>query len=183
MPRADFKLRPVAEADLERLLAWRNSPAVRSFMYTDHEIGRAEHRAWFDRLSADATRLTWIFERDAQPLGVVNVTDIEPRGTCRWGFYIGEPASPKGSGLAMAVMALQSLFDERGMRKVTGEVIAFNEPSLRFHKRLGFVEEGRLRQQTLKNGRYEDVIIFSMLKEEWKRHKAALEERCFETTR
>ncbi len=183
MSRGDFKLRPVEEADLERLLGWRNLPEIRSFMYTDHVISMEEHRTWFARLSADATRLTWIFERDGKPLGVVNVTDIERSGTCRWGFYIGDSSAPKGSGLAMGFVALKMLFEERGMRKVSGEVIAFNESSLGFHKRLGFVEEGRLRQHVLRNGRHEDVILFSMLNEEWKRHKAALEERCFETAR
>lgn len=43
-------LRPMTEADLAQVLAWRNHPDIRANMYTQHEITMAEHRAWWDRM-------------------------------------------------------------------------------------------------------------------------------------
>ena len=39
-------LRPAAEADRDRVLAWRNHPQVRAVSLTQHEITPAEHAAW-----------------------------------------------------------------------------------------------------------------------------------------
>jgi hypothetical protein len=46
-------LRPMREADLDMVRRWRNAPDVRKNMYTTHEISPEEHRAWWERISAD----------------------------------------------------------------------------------------------------------------------------------
>ncbi len=57
-----------------------------------------------------------------------------------------------------------------------------NIASLKLVKRLGFVEEGTLREHYFKNEIYEDSIIFSLLKQEydcvkdhWKENIALIE--------
>jgi hypothetical protein len=37
-------VRPMADADVERVLAWRNHLKVRRYMYTQHEITLDEHQ-------------------------------------------------------------------------------------------------------------------------------------------
>jgi RimJ/RimL family protein N-acetyltransferase len=46
-------------------------------------------------------------------------------------------------------------------------VVAFNERSIKLHKKAGFQEEGRLRQTLFKNGQYHDWVEFGILREEW----------------
>jgi RimJ/RimL family protein N-acetyltransferase len=41
-------------------------------------------------------------------------------------------------------------------------VWSFNEPSLAFHRKLGFTEEGRLRDHEFFAGRHHDVVLFGM---------------------
>lgn len=41
-------IRPMVYADLERVLAWRNHPDVRRYMYTQHEITLDEHQRWYE---------------------------------------------------------------------------------------------------------------------------------------
>ncbi len=142
-----------------------------------------EHRSWFRRVSAGTTSQHFILEHGSQPLGVVHVTDIDPvNSKCCWGFYIGATEAPKGSGSIMGFMALEYLFESLGLRKVTGEAFAFNTESLKFHKRLGFVEEGRLVGHVLKGGRYEDVLVMAIFRDNWLRIKPELEQRFFRTT-
>ena len=43
-------LRPIRDDELELMRCWRNAPEVRANMYTRHEIGAAEHGAWWARV-------------------------------------------------------------------------------------------------------------------------------------
>ncbi len=164
----DFRLRPLEEADLEKMLEWRNSPRIMEVMFTDGPITAEEHRSWYERLKASDDSLCLVFEFLGRPAGVVNIVRIDRRnGRCCWGFYLGESALPGGSGTVMGVLALEYVFKSLGMRKLCGEVLAFNTRSISFHKKLGFTEEGRLTRHVLKNGKYEDVVVLALFSESW----------------
>jgi len=46
-------------------------------------------------------------------------------------------------------------------------VLSYNERALKVYRRLGFKEEGRLRQERFVDGAYHDLIIMGLLREEW----------------
>ncbi|MCX6827209.1 MAG: UDP-4-amino-4,6-dideoxy-N-acetyl-beta-L-altrosamine N-acetyltransferase [candidate division Zixibacteria bacterium] len=177
----EFALRPMAENDLEQVLEWRNSDRIRINMYTDHVINMDEHRKWFTRVSQTKQSFHYIFELHHNPIGVINVNNLDRvNGRCVWGFYLGDATAPKGSGSAMGYFGLEEIFKKLGFRKVVGEAFAFNEESIRFHRRLGFIEEGQFRQHVLKAGRYEDIICFGLLYDDWQLIKNKLGKKIFE---
>jgi len=181
LSHSDFRLRPMTASDLELVLQWRNSDRVRNNMYTDHIIRPEEHRAWFEKVSYEKRSLHFVFEYLGKPVGVVNINQIDrTNNKCSWGFYIGENNLPKGCGSAMGFFALDHLFSSLGFRKVIGEVFAFNEDSMRFHKRLGFVEEGRLLRHLLKNGVFQDVVTLAIFDTDWHRVKPTLVRNFFD---
>ncbi|MEW6049509.1 MAG: UDP-4-amino-4,6-dideoxy-N-acetyl-beta-L-altrosamine N-acetyltransferase [Candidatus Zixiibacteriota bacterium] len=168
----------MTESDLPLVLHWRNQPHIRQNMYTDHTITPDEHAAWFAGVSADGSSVPQLFECEKRPLGVVNFSDFARHDErCRWGFYIGEPGARKGLGTVLGILAMEFAFGSLGMRKVTGEAFAFNEASLRLHRRLGFFEEGRLIAHVHKNGRYEDIIVMAHFAEHWASLKDSLTEK------
>ena len=171
MPRReDYRLRPVEEADLAKVLEWRNSERIRANMYTDHIISVDEHRRWFRNLREDRRLVCLVFEYLGRPAGMVNFTGIdEANGKSQWGFYLGETDLPRGTGTVMGLLGLEYAFEILKIRKVCGEAFAFNSASLNFFGRLGFAEEGRFARHVLKNGRYEDVVSFALFREDWER--------------
>jgi UDP-4-amino-4,6-dideoxy-N-acetyl-beta-L-altrosamine N-acetyltransferase len=174
------RLRPMTESDLEMVLDWRNREEIRRAMYTDHPISHDEHYAWFERVTREQKTRHFIFECDRTPMGVINVTDINPSANrCAWGFYVGATNAPRGTGSAMGFVALEHLFETMGFHKVIGEVLADNEASLRYHKRLGFIEEGRLVEHVRKGDRLIDIITFAHFDRDWFRIKKALADRFF----
>ena len=177
----ECRLRDIIEEDLPQLLRWRNEERIRHVMYTDHIITPEEHQRWFDGISADAEGKRsrhWLFEYQGMPLGQVNVTDIiERHKRCCWGFFIGKKDAPRGSGMAMGILAIDRIFTELELNKVCGEALAFNEASIRYHKSLGFQEEGRFRQHIQKKEEFYDVVCFGLLRKEWRYHRLALIER------
>lgn len=159
-------IRKVTEQDLPMVLAWRNHADVRCYMFTQHEISLDEHRNWFAKASQDPSRCLLIVEEAGQAIGYVQFSKVEDGGVADWGFY-ARPAALKGSGRKLGVMALNHAFGPLKLHKVCGQAIASNQASIAFHQRLGFTQEGVLRDQQRINGAYHSLHCFGMLATEW----------------
>ncbi|MCD5406412.1 MAG: UDP-4-amino-4,6-dideoxy-N-acetyl-beta-L-altrosamine N-acetyltransferase [Desulfotomaculum sp.] len=178
--RQDYRLRPLEEADLGKVLEWRNSERIRANMYSDHIITVEEHRAWFERNKQSEDAVSMIFEFKEKPVGLVYFTNIDKIcNRCLWGFYLGEEDLPPGTGAIMGFLGLEYAFEKLGFRKLCGEAFAFNISSTKFHKKLGFIEEGCLAKHVLKNNVYEDIILMAMFKEDWLKVKPKYEKLLF----
>jgi len=181
--RDDCQLRPVLESDLGLILQWRNSERIRANMFADHIISSEEHRAWFERVNKEPIPLFLVFEYLRKPLGIVSITQIDRvNNRCLWGFYLGETDGPPECGMVMAYMGLTYIFENLKIHKLCSEAFAFNQGSIRFHRKLGFSQEGIFVKHVLKNGSYQDIITFAMLEVDWPNIKAALDRSCFEET-
>lgn len=84
------------------------------------------------------------------------------------GVLIGDRAS-WGQGYATDAVraACGYSFEVLSLRRLTGGTPASNEAMCRCFQRLGFREEGRLRNQLLIRGRHEDHVLYGILKEEF----------------
>lgn len=160
-------IRAVTLDDLPMVLAWRNHPDVRRFMFTQHEISMDEHRNWFAKVSQDATRRLLIVEEAHNPIGYVQFSNVVAGGVADWGFY-ARPDAPKGSGRKLGATALAYAFGPLNLHKVCGQAIDSNQASITFHKRLGFSQEGVLRDQQRIDGKYHNLICFGLLTHEWR---------------
>jgi UDP-4-amino-4,6-dideoxy-N-acetyl-beta-L-altrosamine N-acetyltransferase len=158
-------LRPMTQDDLLMVLEWRNHPDVKRYMYTNHEITLEEHTKWFERESVNRKRRLFIFESNGTPLGFVNFISISTQ-IIDWGFYLA-PTASKGTGSILGEIALEYAFCALKLHKIMGYVIALNERSLRFHEKLGFMQEGLLREQHFDGVQYLSVVCFGLLKNDW----------------
>lgn len=156
----------MAHSDLQTVLSWRNHPEVRRYMLTQHEISMDEHLKWFERSLHDQNRILLMVEEDECAFGFVNFSNVCQGGVTDWGFYTS-PNAPKGSGKKLGKVALGLVFDVFRVHKVNGQAIDFNVSSIHFHRRLGFVQEGVLREQCCIEGTYFDLICFGLLASEW----------------
>lgn len=173
-----MSLRPLSGKDLALVRAWRNAPEVRRNMYSTHEIGEAEHHAWFASLRGNP-KSRWFVYEDAlgQPKGVIYFTQIKPsNGSAFWGFYVAPDALP-GTGTRMGLDALDTVFSEMGLHKVNAEALAHNAGSIRFQKKLGFQEEGLLRDFHYDGANYVDVVRLGILATEWSVKRKEIIER------
>lgn len=158
--------RDMTEADLEMVLRWRNHPEVRRYMYTTHEISPEEHAHWYRRAAVDPKKHLLIYEGNNEPLGFVNITEINEDGIAEWGFYVS-PDAAKGTGKNLGNVALSYAFKTLRLHKLCGQALDSNERSIRFHEQLGFQREGLLRHQHFDGHNYIDVICFGLLANEY----------------
>lgn len=160
-------LRPMREADLTLVRSWRNHETVRRYMYTQHEISEAEHRAWFAAASKDQARHLLIMERTGVALGFIHFTQHAPGGIADWGFYTA-PETPKGTGRILGRLAMEYAFVQMQLHKLCGQALGYNQRSISFHLRIGFTQEGILRDQHFDGRDYHDIYCFGLLAEQWK---------------
>lgn len=168
-------LRSINETDLPMVRRWRNAPEVRRWMFTRHEISEAEHRAWFARISADSL-VRWLIHENlaGRPDGVVGFTQIDTASRkAFWGFYAA-PDAPRGTGTCIGLEALDHAFTELGLHKLNAEVIAGNQVSVNFHRKLGFQQEGYFRAEHFDGAQYVDVVRFGILAVEWQVKREAI---------
>jgi len=158
----------MTEKDLVQVLRWRNHADVRRFMYTQHEITIDEHESWFEQTSKDRTRHLLIFEVNGESAGFVNFNQHGLIHVADWGFYLA-PSEPNGTGCQLGLAALDYAFGKLNLHKVCGEALVFNERSIRFHMKLGFKQEGILREQHFEGENYHNVMCFGLLDHEWKK--------------
>lgn len=171
------KVRRMTQADLTMVLSWRNHESVRAFMYTQHEISPDEHARWFERADKDPVRHLLVYEENSIPCGFINFAGSGNFRNAVWGFY-AVPNAPKGAGRRMGQAALNYGFESAGFHKITGEALAHNEKSIRFHLVLGFRQEGVLREHFFDGGQYHDVVCLGLLASEWRRQSKKPTPHC-----
>ncbi len=175
----EVRLRDVLEGDRERLLTWRNSPEVAAYMYSDHEISRAEHDRWFDTALKDPRRRYWIIEANGEPVGLANLADIDRvNGRCAWAYYLASP-SVRGLGVGSFVefWMIEHVFRAEGLNKLWCEVLVSNEGVWKLHETYGFVREALFRQHVVKNGVHADVVGLGLLASDWVERRPAMAQR------
>ncbi|MGS0682079.1 UDP-4-amino-4,6-dideoxy-N-acetyl-beta-L-altrosamine N-acetyltransferase [Shewanella sp. 125m-7] len=158
---------PIKDSDLEMVLVWRNAPEVRSKMYTSHEISLGEHKAWFERLKEDKSKVYFLVRLNGFPVGVVGFSEVNlVLSSATWAFYTS-PEAPRGAGSLMEYHALEYAFSVLNLHKLRCEVLGFNQVVVKLHKKFGFVLEGTHRDAFHDGKSYQDVVHLGLFSHEW----------------
>lgn len=65
------------------------------------------------------------------------------------------------------MILLRFMFGERRYHKCEVGIYAFNEASIALHHKLGFADEGRLRDHEYLAGRHHDLVLLGLTAEEF----------------
>ncbi|MBT2386536.1 GNAT family N-acetyltransferase [Streptomyces sp. ISL-11] len=88
-------------------------------------------------------------------------------GWFEYGVTIGSDHRGEGYAAEAAVLLLRFMFAERRYHKCQARVFAHNDASLALQRRLGFIEEGHLRDHVFLAGQYHDVVMMGLLADEF----------------
>ncbi|MEW2624963.1 GNAT family protein [Streptomyces sp. NPDC048106] len=104
--------------------------------------------------------------------GTSTVGETDSRaGRFRTGIAISRDHRRKGFAAEATELLLTYMFAEQRHHKCEVEVYAFNDASLALYQKLGFVEEGRLRQHEFLAGDFHDVVVLGITADEyWAAH-------------
>ena len=112
--------------------------------------------------------------QDERLVGILGLDGVSwTHGTTFVSVGIGA-ASDRGAGYGREAMelALQFAFDELNLHRVCLTVFAYNDRAVALYKSLGFTQEGVYRDHLLRDGQRYDMLLFGLLRREWKETQA-----------
>ena len=142
-----YNLSPLADVEEAEALVERRAAAFRRQERIRWAIARRED----DVVIGSCGYIHWNRESRRAEVGYELHSDWQERGLMR------EALSA----------ALSFGFDRMDLNRVEALVVPENEPSQRLLRRLGFVEEGLLREHSFWKGRFHDLLLFSLLRKDW----------------
>ena len=160
-------LRPITEADTDRIVRWRNTPSVvRNFIFRQ-PFTPEMHRNWLATKVASGQVVQYIIEEKAtgRPVGSVYFRDVDPGNhSAEYGIFIGEAdARGRGFGTETARLFTDFGFAHLGLHRINLRLLADNLPARRSYEKAGFAVEGTFRDMVLLDGRYRDVVFMAKL--------------------
>ncbi len=169
---------PRAE-DADVLARWSEDGAYRRQADTDAPRPRtADHFREQDELSGsdpDTFEFRIRTLDDDRLVGFVAVCRIEWANRHGWvAVGLGEVADRRrGYGSEAVSLLLKYAFHELGLHRLSLDVIASNEAAISLYRKLGFEEEGRLRERVLRDGQAVDLIYMGLLCHDWESAQSA----------
>ncbi|NEA43065.1 GNAT family N-acetyltransferase [Streptomyces sp. SID11385] len=90
------------------------------------------------------------------------------QGNFAYGIEIDPRFQGRGFAREAVTLVLRFMFEERRYHKAVAEAWAHNTASVALQRGLGFVQEARLREHDYTEGAYRDVLLFGLLKDEFR---------------
>lgn len=170
-----IRLRAMTRQDLPLFVRWFNDPEVTAYLDHAWPLSPEEEERWFQTmLQRPETERPLVIEvrQDDEtwlPIGNCSFHRIDWRNrSAEVGVAIGEKAYwDQGYGTEALRLLLALGFDELNLHRIFLRVNAENRRAIAAYRKVGFVEEGRLRQAEYRRGRYHDMLIMSILRPEW----------------
>jgi RimJ/RimL family protein N-acetyltransferase len=171
------RLRAHVASDAADHIRWRNDAEV-AFWATAGDIrfwpvAAAAVDRWFtDKLPLVDPLSDGVFAvdlLDGRHIGIADYRDVDSvTRSCTVGITIGEKDLwGQGFGSEALRLLIRYLFDHLNLHRVQLDTWSGNERAMRSFARIGFREEGRLRDAVWGPGRYFDSVVMGLLRSDW----------------
>jgi RimJ/RimL family protein N-acetyltransferase len=143
---------------------WLQDDTLRTAIDSHGAPDRDRHEAYWRMRLARPHEESYAVLADGAHVGNGGLVVDRARRKAELWLYLGDP-SVRGAGVGTdaANLLLTRAFDELGLNRAAVRVVSTNEGALRFWRSLGFVEEGRLRE----DAGDADSVWLGMLRSEW----------------
>ncbi|MDD2418696.1 MAG: GNAT family protein [Oscillospiraceae bacterium] len=167
-----FKLRKLRDTDTIYMFEWIKDPHANLFLRFDPDkISIDMVREFIDNANdmPNSEHLA-IADQDDMYLGMVSLRNID-RENRNAEFEIALRRCAVGRGVDnFGIKAmLGKAFSDYGLNKVYINIVSRNLLAKDLYERCGFKCEGRLKKHLLVNGKYRDLLCYSILKEEYEK--------------
>ena len=173
-----IRLRATEKEDIPLFLRWVNDAEVAENLLLITPISRYEEENWYESMMARSPyeHVLVIEVKHSQnqeritPIGNCQFLDIDWRSrSSEIGIMIGEKSYwNQGYGTETMRMMLKYGFNTLNLYRIWLRVFEQNKGGIRAYEKAGFQFEGKFRQAEYKHGKYQDVLLMSILKDEWR---------------
>ena len=162
-----IKLRAIEPSEYELIRKWRTSPDVYMSFFEFNPISQKQNNDFYANASARTNEFNFCIEtiKERTVIGTISLLNIDYRNRkAELGrVCIGDKNFlHKGYCSSAINLVKEYAFKNLNIRKLYCEVFNSNEKAVNLYKKCGFVQEAVLIKHIFKNGKYEDVAIYSL---------------------
>ena len=167
-------IRAAVESDAEIIAEIYNDAVLNTTaIWNENRIDVANRIAWINsRQQAGFPVIVATDDNDDTVLGYASYGDWRPwdgyRHTVEHSVYVHKDVRGKGAGAAL-MQGLIQLAREAGKHVMVAAIESENAASIALHKKLGFIESGRMTEVGTKFGRWLDLTFLQLRLDERKR--------------
>jgi len=164
-------LRPVEMRDIDSLMLI-NAEEVREYLQLVHPINEVSERKWLETLyspSANQIVLAIVPQGRDEPVGTTGFHAINwVDRNAEFGIVIFNTSYwNRGVGTEATHLMLRYGFEHLNFHRIHLRVYEYNKRAMHVYEKCGFTVEGRMRQARCKHGKYHDVLMMSILSDEY----------------
>lgn len=163
-------LRAIEKEDIGQLLEWRNLPQLRKYFREYRELNFANQEKWFENIIQK--------DRNTIMFSLVDLNSNVLIGACGlcyidwihksadFSLYIGAGSQYIDEKFApdAGTILIKYGFNEINLHRIYAEVFDFDTPKQKLMDLLGFKLEGTLRESHWSNGRWNDSLLYGILR-------------------
>ena len=160
--------------DSARALTFINNPEVLRLIQTGVRLPRTykEEEKWIENMNAGKLEgYTFKIEtlKDSLYIGGCGVNELDWKNrNAVVGIMVGDPVYwGHGYGTDAMRVLVRFLFDQVGLNRIALKVFDYNERAIKSYQKVGFTQEGRMRETLYCDGAFHDEIVMSILKREY----------------
>lgn len=166
-------LRKVEQLDAPFILKGLSNDDLTKFMliryYTLDEVqGQMDYYA---NHYQNKTGFYWLMElkNNKEPIGVIGINNLSGiHKKAEIGFWLLPAFWGKGFTTEAGKAVLNFCFSQLGLNRIEATVETENPASIAIIKKLGLQHEGTFREYEINNGAFIDLMMFALLKRDWK---------------
>jgi len=166
-------LRPAERSDLPTFVRWLTDAEVSRNLAFRAPFSLAMEEKWFEGMVERQGRSDYHFVicllDDDRPIGTAGLHGLDlENGHAEFGISIGEKhAWNQGYGTDALNAICDFGFGSLRLERIDLHVYEDNARAIRSYEKAGFRHEGRLRHARFAEGRHSDVLLMSLLRDEW----------------
>ncbi len=171
----NVRLTALSQDDIPEITSWYQDADFMRFFDSAPAMPRSEQqmKEWLEREQKNSHRNFLFGIQLIESENLIGIIELEG---VRWthragnlGIAIGKPEHRnKGWGQEAIGLLLAFAFDELNLHRVELTVFSYNEPAIHLYEKLGFTQDGAQREHLQRGGQRYDMLIYSMLEQEWR---------------
>lgn len=165
-----IELEPLSVVHLKKTMIWANDIKLHPLILRNSIVDWETHLRWYDNLINSSDKIVFaIIDRENRcHLGNTGFYHYnEEHKRAEFWILIGEHKEwRKGIGKTVLSLMLEYGFTEMQLNKIYLMVSDKNEGALQLYRKMGFKQEGIMREHYIIHGKKHNVIVMSILRRE-----------------
>ncbi len=171
------RLRGYEKSDADALFRWFSDEEVTRWLGPPNLPSRAQQEKFIELAAAsgDDAKYFAIETLDGKLVGDCGLRNIDWKSRkAEFFITIGEKQLwDKGLGSDALRIVIRLAFDKMNLNRLWLTTLVDNPRAVRCYEKCGFVREGLLRQESFVDGKYRDVLMMALLREDYGRTRGA----------